>query len=124
MAASQGGPDAVHDTQEPRQTTWQRYDRQPSSASERSLLVLVVRKWSGELAGRQQPKLRFLFMRFGIAQQAAAPDVHGPHNKVKIKKHGGGNQTRGKGSTSILHSNWLTDIRMVVAPLLCGACGV
>ncbi|RNC36370.1 hypothetical protein TcCL_Unassigned00648 [Trypanosoma cruzi] len=35
MAASQGGPDAVHDTQEPRQTAWQRYDRQPSSAYKR-----------------------------------------------------------------------------------------
>ncbi|RNC55327.1 hypothetical protein TcCL_ESM07191 [Trypanosoma cruzi] len=35
MAPSQGNPDAVNKTQEPRQTTWQRYDRQPSSASER-----------------------------------------------------------------------------------------
>ncbi|RNC33294.1 hypothetical protein TcCL_NonESM00002 [Trypanosoma cruzi] len=34
MAASHGCPDSVHDTKEPRQTTWQRYDRQPSSASE------------------------------------------------------------------------------------------
>ncbi|RNC54410.1 hypothetical protein TcCL_ESM08157 [Trypanosoma cruzi] len=35
MTPSQGNPDAVNKTQEPRQTTWQRYDRQPSSASER-----------------------------------------------------------------------------------------
>ncbi|RNC37833.1 hypothetical protein TcCL_NonESM12981 [Trypanosoma cruzi] len=53
MAPSQGNPDAVHDTQEPRKNTWQRYDRQPSSASERRCWWCVSKAESSPVASSQ-----------------------------------------------------------------------
>ncbi|RNC59170.1 hypothetical protein TcCL_ESM03238 [Trypanosoma cruzi] len=79
MAASQGGPDAVHDTKA--EADHVAALRPPAIKRVRKLLVLVVRKWSGELAGRQQSRRRFSFTRVGIAQQAAATCAHGIHNK-------------------------------------------
>ncbi|RNC33620.1 hypothetical protein TcCL_Unassigned03661 [Trypanosoma cruzi] len=119
MAASQGGPDAVHDTQEPRQTTWQRYDRQPSSASKRcwcwwcvskaesspapSSQCLVPRSRESALHSRQRHHARTTHTRREQRSTAAALG-HGEKGPCR------------------LHSDWLTDVRMVVVQMPRGCC--
>ncbi|KAF5220814.1 hypothetical protein ECC02_006109 [Trypanosoma cruzi] len=120
MAPSQGNPDAVNKTQEPRQTTWQRYDRQPSSASERRW-----RWWCGSgVESSPAPSSQSVFSR---SRESALHSRQRHHARTAYttkgkKKHGGSTWSRGKGSTPIVHSEWLTEVRMVVMQMPRGGC--
>ncbi|RNC33411.1 hypothetical protein TcCL_Unassigned03901 [Trypanosoma cruzi] len=98
MAPSHGDRDAVHDTQEPRQTTWQRYDRQPSSAYKKcwcwwcvsgvesspapSSQCLVSRSRESALCSKQRHHARTAYTTKETQRSTAAALGHGekgPH---------------------------------------------
>ncbi|RNF06320.1 hypothetical protein TcG_10451 [Trypanosoma cruzi] len=65
--------------------------RQPVIKRVRKLLALVVRKWSGELAGRQQTMRRFSFTRVsalhGKQRYHARTALHKEGNKEARRQH-------------------------------------
>ncbi|RNC35064.1 hypothetical protein TcCL_Unassigned02088, partial [Trypanosoma cruzi] len=88
---------------------------------QKALLVLVVRKWSGELAGPQQSMPRYSFTRVGIAQQAEAACTHGIAQRREQRSTAAAPGHGEKGPCR-LHSDWLTDVRMVVVQMPRGCC--
>ncbi|RNC44908.1 hypothetical protein TcCL_NonESM05400, partial [Trypanosoma cruzi] len=86
MAPSNGGPDAVHDTQEPRQTTWQRYNRQPSSAS-KSCCWCVSGVESSPVASSQSVVSRSRESALHSRQRHQARTTHTKSTNKEARRH-------------------------------------
>ncbi|EKG01250.1 hypothetical protein TCSYLVIO_007755 [Trypanosoma cruzi] len=68
--------------------------RPPVIKRVRKVLALVVRKWSGELAGRQQTMRRFSFTRVSALHNKQRHHMRTALHKEGMKEHGGRTQSQ------------------------------
>ncbi|RNC53383.1 hypothetical protein TcCL_ESM09281, partial [Trypanosoma cruzi] len=119
MVLPQSSPDAAKDTKQPRQT---------HVAALQPAAIERVRGCNGDAeekwGTRRHPAFKASFLVHTSRHCTASSGTMSTRHCTRkgTKKCCGSTWSRGKGSTPIAHSEWLTDVRMVAVQMPRGSC--